>query len=75
MSMGKIEQKVIELAHMFVEKYGRDALKTKHNDWVKYIIPHLNRYEKEIFIHNQFKLLVLFYKTVVTDLRNSRKKL
>jgi len=70
--MKQVEKKIIEIAHMFVEEYGSDALKTKSDMWAKYIIPNLTYNEREIFKHNQFKLLVLFYKTIVTDLRNKK---
>jgi len=73
--MKQVEEKIVQLAHEFVKKYGEDALKIKQDDRVKYIIPNLNRYEQEIFKHNQFKLLVLFHKTIVTDLRKSKKQL
>jgi len=73
MSMGKIEQKIVELAHMFVQSYGEKALQMKTTEFEKYIIPNLTYNEKIIFNHNKFKLLVLFYKTVVTDLRNMKR--
>jgi hypothetical protein len=72
MSMKKIEEKIVKLAHEFVKEYGTDAIKTKSDIWSKYIIPNLTSNEREIFKHNQFRLLVLFYKTIVTDLRNKK---
>lgn len=72
MNTKQIEKKIIELAHEFVKEYGTDALKTKSDVWEKFIIPHLTRLELMTYKHNRFGLLVLFYKTIVTDLRNKK---
>jgi len=68
MSRQEVEQKIVEIAHMFSKKYGSEVLELSENELIAYITPLLSLDELSIFRFYKYQLLYLFLKTVKEDL-------
>jgi len=73
MSRYEVEQKIIEIAHEFMNKFGEEVLHLKIDELVAYLVPQFNYEEYLIFKHNQYEMLRLFVQTVKQGLQSSNK--
>jgi len=71
MSVEKVEQKIIEIAHEFAQKYGKEILELSEDELISYLTSFFNYEEWLIFKHNEIEMLRLFLKTVKEDLSKS----
>ncbi|ARQ96442.1 hypothetical protein CCL42_gp36 [Sulfolobus islandicus rod-shaped virus 8] len=71
MSLNEVKQKVIQIAHEFVQKYGEEALQLSYDELISYLTSFFNYEEWLIFKHNEIEMLRLFLKTVKEDLSKS----
>jgi len=68
MSIEKVEQKIIEIAHLFSQKYGEEILELTDYELIAYITPLLSLDDLTTFRYYKTKMLYLFLKTVKEDL-------
>ena len=68
MSVKEVEQKIIEIAHEWSQKYGEEVLHLNEYELIAYITPQLTSEELDIFRHYKYQMLALFLKTVKEDL-------
>jgi hypothetical protein len=73
MSIEKVEQKIIELAHEFVNRFGKEVLELSYDELIAYIAPYFDYENWLIFKHNEYQMMVLFVKTVKQDLESQNK--
>ena len=73
MSRYEVEQKIIEIAHEFVNKFGEEVLHLKVDELIAYLASYFNYEEWLIFRHNQYEMLRLFAQTVKQDLESLNK--
>jgi len=71
MSVEKVEQKIIEIAHEFSKKYGSEVLELTEDELIAYITPLLSLDELSVFRFYKSKMLYIFLKTVKEDLSKS----
>jgi len=71
MSVKEVEQKIIEIAHEWSQKYGEEVLHLNEYELIAYITPQLTSEELDIFRHYKYQMLALFLKTVKEDLDKS----
>jgi len=73
MSIEKVEQKIIQIAHDFSKRYGEEVLELEEYKLVAYIMPFLTLDEINVFRYYKTRMLYLFLKTVKEDLESSNK--
>jgi len=71
MSIKEEEERIIELAHEFSKKYGKEVLELSENELIAYINSKLDYESWKYFNFYQSKLLRLFIKIVKEDLSKS----
>jgi len=71
MSVKEVEQQIIELAHEFSKKYGKEIFELSENELIAYINAKLDYESWKYFNFYQPKLLRLFIKTVKEDLEKA----
>jgi len=71
MSVKEVEQQIIELAHEFSKKYGKEILELSEEELMTYINSKLDYESWKYFNFYQPKLLRLFIKTVKEDLEKA----
>jgi len=73
MSIEKVEQKIIQIAHDFSKRYGEEVLELEEYKLVAYIMSFLTLDEINVFRYYKTRMLYLFLKTVKEDLESSNK--
>ena len=71
MGRKEVEEKIIQLAHIFSEKFGEEVLQLREDELIAYITPQLSLNDLDIFRHYKYQMLYLFLKTVKEDLSKS----
>ena len=71
MILSEEEERIIELAHEFSKKYGKEILGLSDDELIKYITSQLDYESWKIFAFYKYQLLRLFIKTVKEDLSKS----
>ena len=71
MGENEVEQQIIEIAHEFSKKYGKEILELSEEELMTYINSKLDYESWKYFNFYQPKLLRLFIKTVKEDLEKA----
>ena len=71
MILSEEEEKIIELAHEFSKKYGKEISGLSEDELIKYITSKLDYESWKIFVFYNYQLFELFIKTVKEDLSKS----
>jgi len=71
MSEQEIEQQIVQIAHEWSQKYGKEILELNENELIAYINSKLDYESWKFFNFYQPKLLRLFIKTIKEDLSKS----
>ena len=71
MSEQEIEQQIVQIAHEWSQKYGKEILELNENELIAYINSKLDYESWKFFNFYEYKLFELFIKTVKEDLSKS----
>jgi len=71
MTQKKVEEKIVQIAHEFSQKYGDEVLELNEYELIAYITPLLSLNELTTFRYYKTRMLYLFLKTVKEDLSKS----
>ncbi len=73
MGKHKVEQKIVQIAHEFVQKFGEDVLQLTPDELIAYLTSYFDYESWLIFKHNEYELLKLFIQTIKEDLESQNK--
>jgi len=71
MGRKEVEEKIVQIAHEWSQKYGEEVLQLSYDELISYLTSFFNYEEWLIFKHNEIEMLRLFLKTVKEDLSKS----
>jgi len=71
MSIKEVEEKVIQLAHIFSKRFGEEILELSENELIAYLTAEFDYESWKIFAFYKYQMLALFLKTAKEDLSKS----